>query len=85
MMLDISLSRKVWEMKDTGYTPKVSFSVHKESKSAGTCEASCRLCIEEKKCILFETDPNILNSREEIFSKCRHRYKWKLARLIPTT
>ena len=76
-----ALSRKVWDLKDKGVSPKVTFKIHKESKSAGTCETSCRLCIDEKKCILYDSDPNMINSREEIYSKCKHRYKWKLARI----
>ena len=77
-----SLSRKVWEIRDSGHTPKVTFSIHKESKSAGTCDRSCRLCLDEKKCILYEPNQHILNSHEEIFSKCRHKTRWKLEKLI---
>ena len=76
-----SLSKKVWQLRDQGFSPKVKFSIFLKSNSASTCAKRCNLCISEKKSILVENSPNLLNRRAEIFSKCRHRERWKLCKV----
>ena len=42
----------------------------------------CKLCTAEKYYILNEVDHVSLNVRSELLSKCRHKAKWKLKKLI---
>ena len=73
-----TLSIKVWELRDEGHQPQVVFSLVKTAPSAASCAAKCQLCLEEKKMIFYENNPLMLNSRDEIFSRCRHRARWKV-------
>ena len=73
-----SLSNKVWELRDAGHQPEVKFSIMKTAPSADTCASRCQLCLCEKKHILYDNDPLMLNSRDEIFSRCRHKARWKV-------
>ena len=42
----------------------------------------CKLCSSEKYHILMEDDKRSLNVRSKLLSKCRHRAKWKLDKII---
>ena len=42
----------------------------------------CKLCSAEKYHSLMEDDKRSLNVRSELLSKCRHRAKWKLDKLM---
>ena len=77
-----SMSRKVWELRDRGIQPTVSYQILKTARSAATCDRKCKLCIEEKKLILFNKDPNLVNSREEIYNRCRNRDRWKIQKFM---
>ena len=77
-----ALSSKVWELRDTGHKPEVKFSLVKTARSAMAQVDSCKLCIEEKKVILFDNSEHLINTREEIFSRCRHRARWKVGKTI---
>ena len=77
-----SLSKKVWQLRDQGHRPNVSFSIFKRSHSAGTCAPRCNLCLTEKQVIIHEGSPDMLNARSEIFSKCKHRNRWKVGMLL---
>ena len=46
-----ALSRKVWQLRDEGLDPKVSYSIFLKSKSADTCSTKCNLCLSEKNVI----------------------------------
>ena len=75
------LSKRVWELRDQGLSPLVTFDIFLKSRSAGPCEKRCNLCLEEKNAIIKSSDPYLINNRNEIFTKCRHRNRWKLGTL----
>ena len=77
-----ALSSKVWELRDSGHKPVIKFNLVKTAKSAMAQVDSCRLCNEEKKIILFDNSVNLINTREEIYSRCRHRARWKVGKTI---
>ena len=77
-----ALSTKVWELRDTGQKPEVKFHLVKTARSAMAQVDRCNLCIEEKKLILYDKSNNLINTREEIFSRCRHRTRWKVSKTI---
>ena len=75
------LSKYVWECKDEGATPHITWSVISRSYPYRCGSRKCDLCLEEKLSILrsVSTDPeNTLNSRSELLNKCRHSQKFKL-------
>jgi len=47
---------------------------------------TCNLCLTEKLHINKQSnDPNLLNSRDELLTKCRHKNKFKLKALTANT
>ena len=75
------LSRKYWELKNSGLTPKVSWEIIQTVKKYENGQKNCNLCLTEKLLILKCKDTNLLNSRSEICAKCRHKGKFLLKRL----
>ena len=62
--------------KNEGYT--VKFKLLENKKSYTTSTKNCHLSTAEKYLILFADLPNMLNTKSEIMSKCRHKRKFKL-------
>ena len=80
------LSKKVWELKDDGQFKHLKFNIHKKSKSYQAGDKVCQLCLDEKVAILtsFKLKNNTfepINSRDEVFSACKHRARRKLSNL----
>ena len=73
-----TLSRKVWELKENGQVPEVKFKISKLSKSYRAGDKYCLLCTDEKIEIINNKSENQLNSRIEIFARCRHRSRIKI-------
>ena len=72
------LSKYVWELKDEGKIPDVTYEIiHKVSG-----KAKCNYCIlrlTEKMEIIDNMDnEDLLNQRSEFVSKCRHQNKYML-------
>ena len=76
-----ALATYFWKLKNEGKDPKVSFKIHKLSKSFNPEINRCNLCNDEKIAILNADPKFTLNKRTEIMSKCRHRSKFILAQL----
>ena len=78
---DSELSKHKWATLDKGENLDIKWEIIKKSKSYRPGMKTCNLCIEEITQILF-SQPNksesLLNKREELYSKCRHRDKWKI-------
>ena len=77
-----TLSKKIWQLRDEGHNPEVSFSIVGRAQSAQSCAPRCNLCLKEKLSIITENSPLLLNSRQEIFTRCKHRARWKVSKLI---
>ena len=79
---ETKLSKKVWEQMDSGHPcPVVGFSIYKHSRAYRAGNRVCQLCMDEKLSILLFNGPNLLNSRNEIFSGCRHRARFKMEKI----
>ena len=74
-----TLSKKFWEIKRNGGAPKVTWEIIKFAKSYQNGQRQCDLCLTEKLLIMKSTDKNLLNSRSEISSKCRHKKEFLLS------
>ena len=70
------LSKKVWELKDQGKTPSVKFSIVRKSNPYQSGSKYCNLCLWEKFHIMKGS--NLINTRNELVSKCRHVDKFLL-------
>ena len=72
------LSQHVWNLRDKGQQPKVTWRILDKCTPYKPGSNSCNLCLTEKYRIL-KADPKVsLNKRSELVSKCRHSNKWKL-------
>ena len=81
---ETSLSSKLWELKEKGKKFDIEWKIIENSKAYKPGEKICKLCSDEKYLILFHSKidhDGFLNNREEIYSKCRHRDRWKISKV----
>ena len=74
-----TLSKHVWEMKEKNADFSIRWSLLKKCHAYHPNTGTCNLCLMEKTLILTSSHMNLLNSRNEIMSKCRHRRKFLLS------
>ena len=72
------LSKKVWELKRKNTDFKLSWRIIDKATPYKGGSAVCNLCLTEKYHILTSNSKNLLNSRHELVSKCRHQNKFLL-------
>ena len=76
------LSKLIWNLKDTGHSPVIKWSIACRA-TAHTCGMKqCHLCLSEKLTILLAKPDTLLNKRSELVAKCRHRNKFKLNKFV---
>ena len=68
-----SLSQHIWEIKDQGHEPKISWKIVDRGRKFSPVNGVCQLCISEAYYINFHPEMATLNSKNEIFSSCRHK------------
>ena len=74
-----ALSKHYWGLKNKGLTPDIQWSLLKRSNTPKSFDSRCNLCLEEKIHILLFPEPReLLNKRNELIARCRHRAKFKL-------
>ena len=74
-----TLSKYIWEIKEKGLTPEISWEILKKTIPPTNFRAKCLICLEEKFNILtFPHRRELLNSRKELIVKCRHKENLKL-------
>ena len=79
---DSELSKEVWKIKRAGADFQIKWSKEAIHQSYRPETKRCRLCDNEKLVIALYEGNNLLNKRNEIISRCRHRLKYKLKSLI---
>ena len=77
---ETELSNEIWQIKNSGYHPKVKWEIVKTCVSYNPQTKRCLLCLTEKLEIAAYKEHNLLNKRDEIVSRCRHQLKYALAR-----
>ena len=82
---DTSLSKYIWELKDKGIEEyNIKWSIVKRATGYRKTSKTCGLCLTEKLLICeFEDKANLINSRSELVSKCRHQNKHLLKNCNP--
>ena len=76
-----ALSKKVWDLKDKNIAFKITWKIKRKAK-AYSGGKTCDLCLSEKHLILKSKSKNLLNSKNELISKCRHTNKYMLKRKL---
>ncbi len=72
------LSKKVWELKRNGTSHNISWRIRDKTQPYKEGAPGCNLCTTEKYHILTSQAKNLLNTRKELISKCRHMNKFML-------
>ena len=67
---------KLWS-EDTSYT--IKWKIHSKAYAYRNGARRCDLCLQEKLVIGLSNPKTTLNSRNELASKCRHKWKFSLA------
>ena len=74
------LSRKVWELKQQNQNYEIKWEILRKAEAYSSGNNECCLCLTEIYFILFQPEKATLNSRQEMYSKCRHKNKFKLSK-----
>ena len=77
---DTELSSEYWKIKESGYVPKITWKIVRKYPSYNPETKRCLLCLGEKLEIVESTSGRLLNKRDEVVSKCRHRNKYSLGK-----
>ena len=72
--LSTELSKLVWELQDNNIEHNINWKIITRSNSYRAGEKFCNLCLTEKLHIL--KNPDSINKRSELTSKCRHLNKF---------
>ena len=72
-----SLYTHVWDLRDKGVAHTIEWEILDRGQTYSPVTRKCMVCLKEKYHILY-SDLNILNKRDEIFSRCRHLDKKRL-------
>ena len=72
------LSSKVKELRNSSINHKVTFNLIENKCSYTPERRKCDLCTAESYNILYLGLENMLNKKNEITAKCRHRSKFKI-------
>ena len=70
------LSKAVWSLKDDGKEFTIRWSIAKSAAPYKAGSKRCDLCLSEKVCIIRSRSKELLNKRNELISKCRHKNKF---------
>ena len=79
---DTVLSTYIWELKEENMNFKITWKIILNVNHNFNQRKKCNLCLTEKVAILKENPAAILNTRSDILSKCRHRNKFKLKKIL---
>ena len=77
-----ALSNHIWKLKDRNEQYTLIWSIKTRAFSFRSGSKYCDLCLSEKTTIALANPATTLNSRNEIVNKCRHRWKYRLARVL---
>ena len=76
------LLKAVWNAKDAETNPSIECSIAAKKSPYQPGAKSCNLCLAEKLTILQPNSVTKLNKRSELYSKCRHKNKFKMKTFI---
>ena len=68
-----TLASHIWNLKDNNKQYQIRWSIIDKARVFNPTNRKCRLCLKEKKQILYNQMGSTLNKRNEIFNTCMHR------------
>ena len=71
--VNTTLSAHIWSLKDTKQKADLKWKIIGKAPSFSPVTGTCQLCTAEKFKILFSPEICSLNSRNELFTHCRHK------------
>lgn len=74
-----ALSKYIWTLKDSNAKFNIAWKIIKRCKAYSSITKKCNLCSHEKFIIVYHPHLSTLNSRNELFSSCKHRKKHLLS------
>ena len=72
------LSAYAWKLHSEGTGYKINWKIHSKAYTYRSGARRCDLCLSEKLVIAMADPEKTLNSRNELTSKCRHKWKFTL-------
>ena len=78
-----TLAAHVWEVRDSGLSPTVEWSILLRSNAYQPGDHYCGICLGEVTLICFADPEESLNKRTELKQGCRHKAKFKLNNFPP--
>ena len=72
----------IWRLRDIKVKYSIKWEIKEKAPIYKPGAKECKLCNAEKYHILMEDHKKSLNCRSELLSKCRHKAKWKLVKLL---
>ena len=76
-----TLSKYIWKLKREGAPYDLDWEILSRAKVFNPVTRTCYLCLREKYLIMFRPESATLNTRDELFSTCRHRLKSLLGKV----
>ena len=73
-----TLSKHIWNLKDSGLDFQVSWKILSKANPYSPASKGCNLCTTEIFFILHKPQLASLNHRNELWSGCKHRARFKL-------
>ena len=74
------LSKYIWELKDNNIQRNLKWRIASKAHPCVCGSTKCDLCLTEKLTIIKADPETLLNTRDELVSKCRHINKFTLRR-----
>ena len=74
------LSKYIWYLKENNIPYDLSWRILGKAKSYNPVTGVCRLYLMEKYFIMYNQKDATLNSRDEVYNSCRHKWKFTLKR-----
>ena len=68
-----SLSNFIWDLKKRNTNFEITWRILDRGAPFSPVSGNCNLCTKEKFYILFRPESATINSRDELFSACRHK------------
>ena len=78
---ETELSRHIWSLKDNNINYTLRWAIESFASPYKCGSKRCDLCLTEKLYIIKADTRHLLNKRNELISKCRHKNKYLLSNL----
>ena len=77
------LSKFIWTLKDKGTQYEIKWDIVRNASPYSPGGKFCYLCTSEAIAIgYYQGENKLVNGRDEVLSRCRHRDKWKLGTIV---